>query len=85
MKNLLVLVFCLFMFSGLHAQSRKQLKKAFLSDKKVKLITYYCKSKKRYDRRVKRLLRIIDSFNCDYGFRCRFEEVRKIENVTFDY
>lgn len=85
MKNLFVLVLCLFMFSGLQAQSRKQLKKAFLGEKKVKIITYYCKSKKRYKKRVKRLLRIIDSFNCEYGFHCRFEKVRKIENVTFDY
>lgn len=63
MKNLFLGVLLgglLLISSGVKAQTRKQIKEAFNQKTPVKVVTFYCKSKKQYNKKVARLLRIMD-------------------------
>lgn len=54
-------------------QTRKQISEAFTGGKQVKLITYYCKNRKIYNRKVKRLLRILDQKKIYSSFKVRYQ------------
>lgn len=87
MKYLKFIALILFLttYNYSQAQTSRQIKNAFTGANKVKEIVYYCKNRKKYKRKVKKLLRRLDRLNIEYGFKCSFVQVKKIENIEFIY
>lgn len=68
----------------LRSQSPKQIEEAFKGKRTAKKITFYCKSRKQYNRKVKRLLRIMDRKNIYCNFGVEYKK-SKIVYFTLDY
>jgi hypothetical protein len=76
-RFILPLLFLLLLSSGAQGQSRKQIREAFNQKTPVKVVTFYCKSKKQYNKRVKRLLRIMDRERILNPIKVRYKESKK--------
>lgn len=63
---------------GVNAQTRKQIKEAFNQKTPVKVVTFYCKSKKQYNKKVARLLRIMDRERILNPIKVRYKKSKLI-------
>ena len=79
-----ILFFSLLSSGGIQVQSKKQIKEAFSRPQPVKVVTFYCKNKKQYNKKVKRLLRIMDREKILNPIKVRYKK-SKIIYFNFEF
>ena len=68
---------------GAQAQTRKQIKDAWSRAQSPVLVVYYVKDKATYEKKLNRLLRILEELDLDFSFHARFEESKKYQYFRF--
>lgn len=83
MKKVIIILFCFGLCLNIQAQTRKQIRQAFV-EKKCKQVIFFCRDKKTYDRRINRLLDILDRMGIEYGFKATYKR-SEIEYFQFKF